>query len=112
MSIFNIRALHADVLFQFEDEIKLGEKSNEFIEKTDWGFVVTSPVGHQGFDETAKKNRWGIVLIVGPEVKDNTIKIGSRIFVEALKWTPGATYKGQKIWKTNESFILAIDDNV
>ena len=106
-----VNPLHDDILFVFEEQIKIGIKSDEFIEKTDWGFTVTCPIGHQGFDETAKKNRWGIVIAIGPEIKDQSIIIGSRIYIEALKWTPGVVYKQKRIWKTNEKFVLLIDDN-
>ena len=98
-----IEVLDTKILFQFEDEIDANNK-NAFHETRESGIILQS-----NFDQSTKLPRWVRVIKVGPDVCDD-IEAGSRVLVEAMKWTPQSTYKGEKFARTEEKFILAIDD--
>lgn len=99
-----LRALNDGIIFQFEEEIKRSNKSGTIKEQTDWGFDLGA-----SFDQTAQKSRWCIIVAIGPDVQEPSLKVGARVFVEALKWTNGFEHEGQTYWKTDESHVLLID---
>lgn len=104
----SIRAIKNHIIFQFEDEIvrrtDTGRDRAQFNEKTDWGFEISN------YDEGTKTPRWGIVKSVGHEVKSN-IAVGSRILIEALAWTESLVFNGEPIWRTDETKVLAMDED-
>jgi len=103
----NVKAIRNHVIFQFEDSVvkktEFGKQRKQFGNKTDWGFEMSS------FDDATKSPRWGIVISVGHEVAEN-IRVGSKILIDALKWTEAIEYKGESYWRTDESHVLAIDE--
>jgi len=103
-----LRAIKNHIIFQFEDSIvhksDQGKNRSQFSEKTDWGFEISN------FDEGTKKPRWGIVTSVGSEVEED-IHVGSRILIDALQWTEAVKFEGESYWRTDESKVLALDEN-
>lgn len=102
------RAIHKDVIFQFEGEITTrtvsGIQQTLFKEMTSWGFEYSNT------KDSMETSRWGNVVAVGPEVKD--IKAGMRVLIEPLKWTNAFEINNTKYWKTNIDHVLLIDDDV
>ena len=62
-------------------------------------------------DRSTKQARWGKVVAVGNEVKDEGIKPGSRICIEPLMWTTENFYQNESIWQTDESHVLLVDND-
>jgi len=99
----NIRVLGNKILFQFL-EVTSKNKRGTFENFTDWGFDVGN-----NFDETAKHPRWGVVVAIGPDVKEEGIIPGANVFIEELKWTNSVTINDERMWRTDESHILGIE---
>ena len=104
-----LRAIKNHILFQFEDNIVrrsdgYSQTRSQFSETTDWGFEISS------YDEGTKKPRWGVVTSVGPDVLAD-IKVGSRILIEPLQWSEAIKYNNISYWRTDESKVMALDDN-
>lgn len=97
-----LRPLLSNIIFKFEDELASSNGIKQFRETTSWGFDLRT-----NFDINVKSPRWGIVVAVGPDVKED-IKEGMSILIEALKWTEGVELEGQHYWMTNEDQILAV----
>lgn len=98
----NVTAIKNTVLFQFSDSVK---SNGEFSKgQTASGIVIAG----DGFDSSAKEPRWGNVIAVGPDVKG--IKVGYAILIPALRWTEGMKYEGTKFWKTDDTQIVAVQD--
>jgi len=103
-----ITAMGTDIVFQFEQGYRhVGDGSaisQAFQETTESGITF-----HQ-YGETTSSPRWGNVIAVGPTVKED-IKVGDRILIEPLKWTNHTVYDEQQYWKTNEDFVLGVDED-
>jgi len=99
----NIRTLGNKILFQFL-EATSKNKRGTFENKTDWGFDIGN-----SFDETAKLPRWGVVVAIGPDVKEEGIVPGVKVFIEELKWTNSVDVDGEPVWQTDEDCILGIE---
>lgn len=100
-----LRALHDSVVFQFIDELATKNGVPQFLDKTDWGFIIGANI-----DNGLNKPRLVNVIAVGPDV-DEEIKPGMRVLVEPLKWTTGVPFEGQLYWRTINEHILAIDES-
>lgn len=97
----DIEVLEGFILFQFEDEIDRGNH-NAFLETTKSGIILRSNI-----DESVNLARWGVVVAIGPKV-DNDITIGTKILIDALKWTKVSTFNGEKFARTENDHVLAI----
>lgn len=92
------------ILFQFNDEIDKNRRFS-FKEKTNWGFEI------RGDHETASKMaRWVTIIGMGPDVSDE-FHVGQVVLVDALKWTKLVEYDGVEFARTDETHILAVDDD-
>lgn len=60
------------------------------------------------FDDSAKESRWVTVSEVGPQCSD--ICKNAVILLPALRWTAGAKFDDQMVWKSDESQAVAIKD--
>lgn len=100
-----VQALHNGIVFQFEELTKGFGKNNSFDETSKGGIYLGG-----NFDSTAKNPRWGIIVSVGPDVKDSSLVPGARIFIEALKWTNALTLDGVKYWKTDDDCVLLVEE--
>ena len=94
-----LKPLASDILFVFLDEVE----NDRFVEKV--GSIYLGKIQ----ELTVKSPRWGKVVAVGPDVKED-IKSGTNILIEPLAWTRGLEYDGHKIWKTCESRVLGVEE--
>lgn len=85
------------VFFIFVDETT----HTSFINKTNAGIVLLKDKGPQ----TAIP-RWGVVIQIAEAVTD--VLPGDYILVEAGMWTSSFDTSGMRLWKTEESKILAV----
>jgi co-chaperonin GroES (HSP10) len=92
------------ILFQFLDTIS-GQKST-FNERTNSGLFIPRLASAQ------KSERWGKVIAVGPDAEKSGVAVGDFILIEALMWTHGQTYDGEKIWRTNDQKVLAVSNEL
>lgn len=97
-----LRPIRNHIVFQFIDEV---DNKGQFVKTTKWGFVIP---GH--FDNSAKAPRWGTVVGVGPETKH--CKVGQQVLINALKWTESAKFDGERIWRTDDTQIVAVRNTV
>lgn len=98
-----IRALSNKILFRFLEVISENKKGT-FENKTDWGFDIGN-----SFDETSKLPRWGVVIAIGPDVKEEGIVPGANVFIEGLKWTSRVDINDEPVWQTDEDCILGVE---
>ena len=96
-----LKPLNDVIIFQFIDEI-MGRK-RAFNDVTESGIVVVGAA-------TLQTNpRWGKVVASGP---DSGVKPGEYILVEGLQWTTDFKIDDEKHWKTEDSKVLAVCDNI
>ncbi|MGZ8924293.1 MAG: hypothetical protein ACXW2E_00285 [Nitrososphaeraceae archaeon] len=95
-----IKAIHNGILFQFIDHVNT---KGQFEEQTSKGGILI--IGD--FDKSAKQPRWGRVISAGPQCSAIIKQPGCEVLIENLKWTPGAKYNNNMIWKTDEDQVLA-----
>jgi co-chaperonin GroES (HSP10) len=89
------------ILFAFVDDTAGGK----FITKTRSGILTTNQ------DVMSQPGpRWAKALAVGPACTE--VRNGDLILIESLMWTKGFEHDEVKIWKTDESKILAITDRI
>ena len=98
----HIEPLRNNIMFQFLDETG-GAKGKFTDRKTEGGIILPT------LDSGQKLPRWGKVLAVGP---DATVQQGEYILVEALMWSYGTEIDGVKMWKTDDSKVLLVTDDV
>jgi len=96
-----LRPLGNSILFTFMDDTAGGN----FIPKTKSGILLTN----QNLTE-AHSAKWARALAVGSDCVD--IKAGDFVLIEPLAWTVGFTYDEVRIWKTDESKILATTEDI
>lgn len=108
----NVDALPAElepienhIIFQFVDEVDRNKRS-AFKEQTEWGFQLGVSL-----DETTKKARWGVIIGLGPEAKEDGFEVGQMVLIEALMWTRICEYKGVEFSRTDSNNILAIAES-
>ena len=97
-----LRALNHSVLFKFLDETS--GQTGSFSERTRSGLIIPKLKG------TQKGERWGEVLVIGPDVKG--VLVGDYILIEPLMWTMGEVFEGTKVWKTNTDVIMAVSNDL
>jgi hypothetical protein len=91
------------VLFQFLDETQ--GKAGRFVERTAGSIIIPVLDSKQH-----KTDRWGKVVAVGPMV--DGVSPGDYVLIEALQWSFGAEYDGQKIWRTIDTKIIVVTDDL
>lgn len=89
------------ILFEFIDETS-GMKRG-FTDITKSGIIIPQA------DTMQKVARWGKVLARGP---DSGVEVNQYVLVEGLQWTTRTEVDGQVLWKTEDSRILAVTDNI
>ncbi|TFH10498.1 MAG: hypothetical protein E4H14_02440 [Candidatus Thorarchaeota archaeon] len=92
----HLRPILKHIIFQFVDEV---DSKGQFVQTTNWGFTIP---GH--FDSSAKSPRWATITHAGPDCKD--VKVGQQVLIDALKWTPGFKFEGERFWRTDETQIV------
>lgn len=99
----SIKPINKNVVFKFVDSTIKMDGKRQFEAATASGIVIRSQ------DESVKENRWGIVTAIGPDVKSE-LKVGDKILIEALKWTPSfkISNNDEPVWITSEDCILLV----
>lgn len=97
-----LKPLKNIVMFTFLDETG-GAKGAFSAALAESGIILPASVSLQ------KTHRWGRVVAAGPEAE---VVEGDLILVEALMWMEGVKFDGRKVWKTDDSKILAVTDDI
>lgn len=97
----NIKPLGNNVMFRFLDIT--GGAKGRFTDTHRSGIILVPTVASQ------KVHRWGQVIASGP---DSAVAEGDYILVENLMWMEGTQVEGVKMWKTDDSKILAVTDDI
>jgi len=94
--------------FKFVDKIVTRSDQDktrtQFEETTDFGFTISS------YDEGAKQPRWVIVENVGPDIDPSDFSAGSKVLVDALKWSEALEFDSGKFWYSDLEQVLAVED--
>lgn len=88
-------------LFSFCSETVGGQ----FIDKNHGQIILTN----QDLSEQGKMARWGKVVAIGNKVKD--FQVGDLVLIEALMWTKEFKYLEQRLWKSDDTKVIAIGDD-
>ena len=91
------KPLGARIIFKFVDSTANGK----FGKTTQSGIVIQCDDLNQ--QTTA---RWGKVVSVGSDVAD--IVEDDYILIEPPKWTIGIPFNGEKVWQTDEEFVILV----
>jgi len=93
-----LQPLGKNIIFIFVEETS----GSGFIPSSGGSIILTQ----QNLDHN-RTPKWGKVVLVGPAVDTEEIKVGEYILVEPLMWTPGFEYDGIKFWKTDSDKVMA-----
>jgi len=97
-----IRPLNNNIMFQFLEQT--GGKKGVFQEDARAsGIIIVAS------NDKQKVHRWAEVLAVGPKV-DGVVP-GDFILIEALMWMEGTEVDGVRMWKTDDSKVLAVTND-
>lgn len=94
-----LRAIHNHIVFQFVDNVTF---NGRFEEGQSAGGIVLL----ESHDSSAKAPRWGKVVSLGPKCSEQLRTPGCEILIDALRWSIGVDYNGQKLWRTDEDQLL------
>jgi co-chaperonin GroES (HSP10) len=94
-----LAAICNHILFEFLDDLN---SSSLFVQKTAGGLIIAAD-----FDTSAKQPRWAKVISTGPNADDALTVEGCEILIENLRWTEGVFFEGKKIWRTDDTQVLA-----
>ena len=97
-----LKPLKNNVMFEFLDSTG-GGKGRFTPRATASGIIMLASTTEQ------KKNRWGRVLAAGPEAG---VQPDDYILIESLMWMEGTEVDGVKMWKTDDSKILAVTNDL
>jgi co-chaperonin GroES (HSP10) len=104
MSVDIVRPVNTKILFQFVEDVE----NSKFTGETESGIVIVEQEENQ-----VKKNRWGKVLAIGPDVVDE-INVGNYIYIEALGWTTtmelDRTSTSTRFWFTDHEKVLLVSE--
>lgn len=95
-----LKPLHNAILFQFLNETSAGL----FMDKNKGRIIIATPE----IDKQGAYARWVRVESVGPAVTN--CKPGDIVLLHKGKWTIGFVYEEQRLWKTDDSWVLAIGE--
>lgn len=97
----NLTPIKNNIVFEFIDRVNAkGEFEKE---KSESGLVLTS-----SFDDSAKEPRWINVVAVGPDC--TSIRPGQQALLPNLRWTSGFKFGGVRMWKSDETQVVALRD--
>lgn len=97
-----IMPINNNIIFTFVDRVN--SKGEFEREKTESGILLQS-----SFDESAKSPRWVNVVAVGPECKH--VKVGMQALLPNLRWTSHIEVEERKVWRSDETQVVAVRDN-
>jgi co-chaperonin GroES (HSP10) len=96
-----LRPLGNTILFTFLDATS--GSAGKFTERTRGGLIIPQ------LQSTQKGERWGKVTHIGPDVEG--IAVGEFILIEPMMWTTHEVFEGEKVWKTNDTKVMAVTDD-
>lgn len=99
----NIRPIKKSFVFQFNDAVT---SKGEFDNGTTAGGIILQP----SFDDSAKQARWVTIVAAGNDCDDAVFRPGAQVLLPALRWTEASKLEGQKIWKSDETQVVAYKD--
>lgn len=94
-----LTAISNHILFEFLDALNT---EAQFVETTAGGLLLAAD-----FDESAKHPRWARVVSTGPVTTSELTSAGCEILIENLRWTEGVMFQGKKLWRTDDTQVLA-----
>lgn len=94
-----IKSIHNSFVFKFVDRVNSKGEFERGTTKS--GFILQSSA-----DDSAKLPRWVDIINAGPSCE--FIKTGDRVLLPALRWTAAGTFDGGKLWKSDETQVVAI----
>jgi co-chaperonin GroES (HSP10) len=95
-----LKPLRNNVMFRFLDSTS-GEKG-AFTESTISGIILPTT------KSTQKAHRWAQVVAAGPLA---AVEPGDYILIESLMWMEAVKFEGEKMWKTDDSKVLAVTND-
>jgi co-chaperonin GroES (HSP10) len=99
-----VRPVNTKILFQFVEDVE----NSKFTGQTESGIIIT-----ERDDNQVKRNRWGKVLSVGPDVVSE-IQDGDYILIEALGWTTtmelNENNSEERFWFTDHEKVLLVSE--
>lgn len=99
----NITPIRNNIIFTFEDRV---DSAGSFrAPSSAGGLYVASDRG-----DSAKLPRWATAVSVGPDC--TRVKAGDRFLLPALRWTNNVKVDDQRVWKTDESEVVAVEHQV
>ena len=99
----NITAIKRGFIFQFCDDVTA---KGEFAKTASAAGIILN----SSFDESAKQPRWVSVIAAGPDCDETVLHAGAKVLLPALRWTAASKLEGQKIWKSDETQVVAYTD--
>lgn len=99
----NIRPIKKSFVFQFNDDVT---SNGEFDNGTTAGGIILQ----SSFDDSAKQARWVTIVAAGNDCDDVVFHPGAQVLLPALRWTEASKFEGQKIWKSDETQVVAYKD--
>lgn len=96
----DIVATSDNIVVRFMDNVTACGLFNENNSSNSLIYIPPTP------GESANKDRWAIVISVGPTV--DCCEVGSQVLIKQGMWTPGFKVDGNKFWKTEQQFVIAI----
>lgn len=99
----NIKPIKKSFVFQFNDAVT---SKGEFDNGTTAGGIILQ----SSFDDSAKQARWVTIVAAGDECDATVFKPGAQVLLPALRWTEASKLEGQKIWKSDETQVVAYKD--
>jgi co-chaperonin GroES (HSP10) len=96
-----LRPLGNSIMFRFLDHT--GGAKGAFTETHKSGIIIPTT------NSTQRSARWGEVVSVGDKV--DGVSVGDFILIEPLMWSFGVSFNGEKIWKTDDTKVLAVTND-
>lgn len=98
----SIKPLGNNVMFRFLDYT--GGAKGKFTDTLRSGIIMVPTEASQ------KVHRWGEVLAVGPKV--DGVLPGDYVLIESLMWMEGNKVDGIRMWKTDDTKILFVTNDI
>jgi co-chaperonin GroES (HSP10) len=97
-----VKPLGNNVMFRFLDHT--GGQKGKFTDTLRSGIIMVATEASQ------KVHRWGEVLAIGPKVEG--LAVGDYVLIESLMWMEGTEVDGVRMWKTDDSKILVVTNDI
>lgn len=97
----HIEAIHNHIVFEFLDKVT---NKGEFERSDSHGGITLL----QSADDSAGQPRWAKILSLGPTCDPLLQTPGCEILITNLMWTAGVPFDGRKVWRTEDTHVLAV----